>query len=580
MRDGEVQRPGFLWRGILILLPLGLLAAAGLYSLRQDRALADVEARERARQYADSLVLNLSNRLATLAPDPALSSIEIGPHHELVAIGGSTNRAHLPWPPTPASSSAAQALFDQALLESNPVTRDHEFAEVETNRAARSEAGLPLWLMAEYQRVKLHPSPTAADALSSDAINFPSFVTPEILRAAQGLGANKDWTEEWRRDQRGREFYQAAIPALRQSGPAFWFGPGDQWFVVVRGAQLIPLLRADVMNAQRAALAIGRPPYVGGAIILGNAGSFQTDGLVELARARAGPVRARVDLANPAVLYGRQRRRTMWFAAVILLSAAAAGLGLAGAWRGYEEQRRLSEMKSNFVSSVSHELRAPIASMRLLAEGLERGRVADAVKQKEYYQLLSQEARRLSTLIENILDYSRIEQGRKKYEMEPANLAALARQTVAVMAPAATERKVRLTLSLPGAADPESAGPRGPDREPCLNCDGLAIQQALINLIDNAVKHSPPGCGVTVGLEEGADACVLWVEDQGPGIPPGEQAKIFERFYRRGTELRRETQGIGVGLTIVKHIVEAHGGRVVVRSEVGQGSRFTLELPK
>jgi len=106
-----------------------------------------------------------------------------------------------------------------------------------------------------------------------------------------------------------------------------------------------------------------------------------------------------------------------------------------------------------------------------------------------------------------------------------------------------------------------------------------ALQQALVNLIDNAIKHSPKGAAVKVGLDVEADALRLWVEDQGEGIPSGEQERIFERFYRRGSELRRETQGVGIGLSIVKHIVEAHGGRIQVRSDIGHGSRFTIELP-
>jgi signal transduction histidine kinase len=123
-------------------------------------------------------------------------------------------------------------------------------------------------------------------------------------------------------------------------------------------------------------------------------------------------------------------------------------------------------------------------------------------------------------------------------------------------------------------------------------CDGLAIQQALVNLLDNAIKHSPGGEKILVGLELSGKSehrtpnverptsnFQIWVEDHGPGIPPEEHEKIFERFYRRGSELRRETQGIGIGLTIVKHIVEGHGGKVVVRSAVGEGSSFTIELP-
>jgi signal transduction histidine kinase len=119
-----------------------------------------------------------------------------------------------------------------------------------------------------------------------------------------------------------------------------------------------------------------------------------------------------------------------------------------------------------------------------------------------------------------------------------------------------------------------------------VEMDGKAMQQALVNLIDNAIKHSPRGSGISVGLEfpdtprgTQTGSVRLWVEDRGEGIPPAEHQKIFERFYRLGSELRRETQGVGIGLSIVKHIVEAHGGKITVRSAIGEGSRFTIELP-
>ncbi|MGA2557903.1 MAG: HAMP domain-containing sensor histidine kinase, partial [Verrucomicrobiota bacterium] len=263
-----------------------------------------------------------------------------------------------------------------------------------------------------------------------------------------------------------------------------------------------------------------------------------------------------------------EQRRTRLFSALIGAVVLVATAGLLAARRAFYQQQRLSEMKTNFVSSVSHELRAPIASMRLLSESLERGKISDAGKKQEYYRFLVQESRRLTSLIENVLDFSRIEQGRKEYQREPADLDAIVEDTIKLMLPCAAEKQVEL-------ARHPLIGPG-----PLVSCDGLALQQALINLIDNAIKHSPPGAKVEVGLEDGAPNGVrLWVEDQGPGIPPEEHEKIFERFYRRGSELRRETQGIGIGLTIVKHIVEAHGGRVLVRSAVGQGSRFTIQLP-
>jgi signal transduction histidine kinase len=229
-------------------------------------------------------------------------------------------------------------------------------------------------------------------------------------------------------------------------------------------------------------------------------------------------------------------------------------------------------MKSNFVSSVSHELRAPIASVRLMSESIDRGTVPDESRRREYFRFIVQECRRLSALVENVLDFSRIEQGRKEYEFEPTDVVELTRQTVKLMEPTAAEREITFRLALPETP--------GLPAQPCV--DGRAVQQALVNLIDNALKHSPRGSAVTVGLEEanGNGKVRLWVEDNGPGIAVEEQERIFERFYRCGSELTRQTQGVGIGLSIVKHIVEAHGGRVVVRSAPGEGSRFTLELPE
>ncbi len=304
-------------------------------------------------------------------------------------------------------------------------------------------------------------------------------------------------------------------------------------------------------------------------------------------------LRWNVHLASPQMLFARQRERTGLFGLLIGVSAAAALVGFITARRAFYRQQHLVEMKSNFVSSVSHELRAPIASVRLMAEGLERGRVLEPAKQHEYFRFIVQECRRLSSMIENVLDFSRIEQGRKQYEFEPTDLRALVEQTTQLMITQAVERQIGLETVVTGEPDnPE--------------VDGRAIQQALVNLIDNALKHSPNGSLIRVGLEFPARklnesssrhepthysppedqsrltpvaTVFLFVEDKGEGIPPEEHSRIFERFYRCGSELRRETQGVGIGLSIVKHIVEAHGGKVLVRSAVGEGSRFTIALP-
>jgi len=260
-----------------------------------------------------------------------------------------------------------------------------------------------------------------------------------------------------------------------------------------------------------------------------------------------------------------RRERFLMFTAIISLAVTAALTGLASAFRTFQEQWRLSEMKSNFVSSVSHELRAPLASVRLMAESLERGKVPEEEKRQEYYELIGRECRRLTALIENVLDFARMDQGRKQYQMEPTDLVTLMRHTVKGMEAYAAERTVALKLEIEGEA-----------RE--VELDGQAMQQAVINLIDNAVKFSPKQGEVDVKLAF-EDGCVcIGVRDQGPGIPQWERKRIFERFYRSGQELRRETQGVGIGLSIVKHVVEAHGGQILLNSEVGRGSEFVIVL--
>jgi len=324
-------------------------------------------------------------------------------------------------------------------------------------------------------------------------------------------------------------------------------------------------------------------------------------------------------LIGADVLYAAQTKRVVWFGVLIAVSTVAAGLALLSLWRNFHRQLRLAELKDNFVSSVSHELRAPIASVRLMAEGLERGRVVEPEKQHEYFRFIVQECQRLTALIQNVLDVSRIDFGRKQYDFELANVSKLVSETVNSMQPAANERQIllrgerdRLGPSsgrpadwLTAANDESTTVPLGPQNvfgetpktagetpalpmstEPSLLnavIDARAIQQALVNLIDNALKHSPSGSEVIVSAATRHDDARAWleisVEDHGEGIPAVEHERIFERFYRVGSELRRQTPGAGIGLSIVKDIVEAHHGRVRVQSAPGKGSRFAMELP-
>ncbi len=344
--------------------------------------------------------------------------------------------------------------------------------------------------------------------------------------------------------------YAAASPAVELAS-----GPGQLDLPLIVPSDAVPRFAGELLRMAPDAMPLQQPSAAGIVRLVGVPGAHTfTLGL---------------ELTDADALYASYRRR-LWLAAGLVLAATLAALGgLAGAWRAYERQRRLGEMKSNFVASVSHELRAPIGAMRLMTESLERGTVADTGRQQEYFRIIGQECRRLSSLVENVLDFSRIDRGSREYVFEPADLDALVARTVEIMRPYAAERQVKLVLATFAADRP--AGLR--------RIDGAAIQQALTNLVDNAIKHSPAGAIVAVELQADAASARIFVEDDGPGIPEEEQKRIFEPFYRLGSELRRETQGVGIGLSIAKHIVEAHGGQITVDSRPGTGSGFTIVLP-
>lgn len=297
----------------------------------------------------------------------------------------------------------------------------------------------------------------------------------------------------------------------------------------------------------------------------------------------------RIHLNDPDVVFAAQQRRQWLFGGIILAAAAVAGLAAWQMQRSIQRQQTLNEEQSNFIASVSHELRVPLASLRLLAEGLASGRVAEGKQRHQYAGLLLQETRRLGRLVENVLDFGRIEQGRKEYQFEPTDLVRLVSATVRSFEPIAAERKVRIAWTEPSGF--QSIG--GTEAVIEFLADGVALQQALSNLLDNALKHAPEGSVVTVRVEPwraapgepsappaGPSSVVrISVRDAGPGIPPEDRQRIFERFFRRGSELRRETQGVGLGLAIVRHIVTAHRGRVWVADVPGPGACLVMEFP-
>ena len=219
----------------------------------------------------------------------------------------------------------------------------------------------------------------------------------------------------------------------------------------------------------------------------------------------------------------------------------------------------LAKLKSDFVSNVSHELRTPLALIRLYAETLEQ-------KYQEYYQIIRKESERLTALINNILDFSRIEAGRKEYEFRETDIADLVRSTL---------DSYRYQIEQQGFALEESIDPD----LPAVRVDREAIARALVNLVNNALKYSNHDKYLGVKLYRDNSAVKLEVADHGIGIARRDQSKIFEKFYRAGDPLVHNTKGSGLGLSLVRHITEAHGGEIAVESAPGTGSKFTLSLP-
>ncbi|HJQ22621.1 MAG TPA: HAMP domain-containing sensor histidine kinase [Blastocatellia bacterium] len=240
--------------------------------------------------------------------------------------------------------------------------------------------------------------------------------------------------------------------------------------------------------------------------------------------------------------------------------------GIALTLRTAARAMKLSQMKSDFVSNVSHELRTPLASIRVFGEFLKLGRVKDATKMREYGEYIETESRRLTQLINNILDFSRIESGQKRYHFYPTDLCELVADTLKVFEVRLKQDEFKIHFTAQAGL-------------PRVAIDSDAMIQALVNLLDNAVKYSGASRDITIKLDRQDEWVTLAVSDRGVGIPEEDQEKVFERFHRVSTGLVHDVKGSGLGLAIVKHIVEAHGGKVTLDSRPGRGSTFTIFLP-
>jgi signal transduction histidine kinase len=234
--------------------------------------------------------------------------------------------------------------------------------------------------------------------------------------------------------------------------------------------------------------------------------------------------------------------------------------------RDVDRDVQLADMRARFVSSVSHELKTPLTSIRMFAETLALGRHRTNLDRSEYLHTIVNESERLSRLVDNVLDVTRIEEGRRIYQMQPVSLADVVDSAV---------RAVQYPLSQQGFhLDLDVA-----DDLPLVTADRDALQQALLNLIANAMKYSGQSRTIALRLRRENRDAAIEVIDRGIGIDESHQDQIFEKYYRvRSTDTDRGP-GAGLGLTLAMHAVAAHGGRLQVSSALGRGSTFTVRIP-
>ena len=289
-------------------------------------------------------------------------------------------------------------------------------------------------------------------------------------------------------------------------------------------------------------------------------------GIMQDVRIDGMPWRIQVWPSEPAAIYADMRQRQNLSMAILVFVATLLVFGSYITVRIVRRELEIARMRADFVSTVSHEFRSPLTGIRQLGEMLLDGRAIDERKQRSYFKMIVQESDRLTRLVENILDFSRMEEGRKEYRFEPLNTSRWLQRLVADF-----ETEI--------AADGVAVERDIPEGLPPISADSEALGSAVHNLLDNAVKYSPGAKAVWLDAEAAGGEVRIVVRDRGVGISECDRKHIFDRFYRADGEISRRIKGAGLGLSLVRHIVTAHGGTVEYESQVGEGSTFSIRLP-
>jgi two-component system phosphate regulon sensor histidine kinase PhoR len=271
---------------------------------------------------------------------------------------------------------------------------------------------------------------------------------------------------------------------------------------------------------------------------------------------------------SEALFNPKAQARAKHFSQIILIPLALGVivLGLIVLYLSNVRERRLSRLKSDFIANVSHEFKTPLSLIRMFVELLLMGKVTDDKKAKHYHDVILRETERLTSLIDNVLNISKIEHGQGSYSFMTRSVSDAVGHGVEICRDRLEKSKIKLEYKVDGNV-------------PNASIDDHAITLAVVNLIDNAAKYARGTDMVGVEVSHINDHIHIDVIDHGVGIPPNQKKKIFERFYRIPSPENLKQRGSGIGLSLVKHIAEGHGGTVHVMSAQGKETRFTIQLP-
>jgi len=506
---------GFRFGILLILLAALAMAVMAWRGLQNHRELVWSEARDEAEEVADRFEDELEREVRKIR--------------------------FYDYPPAPGS-------FD--FLPQAPL--DDLRAQMDLNE--RTTAGLPVSVLAAYEVARRTGSVRDGELARDLAMTrWPDLTSPLVLKRLAGLaethsweGDFSDWEKLWRADENARDL-------IRETNQEGWFSKdGLLYRIQELGEKEYSYL---VLSQESWDWKDGRDfgmEIAGNDFSLGEAGKNLVKRSLQNATLSVG-------ILDTAALEKEWRSRRDGTLLMLTLASLVIAAGVWMMMKGILKEKRAINAKGQFVASVTHELRAPVGSMRLMADALEGGKLT-AKKEGEFHRLMARESGRLSVLIENVMDLARVEDGRRAIHREVFSLPGLVIEVCEMMALPALEKKVSFKQD-------------GPELE--VEADPLVIRQVLVNLIDNAIKFSPPNGAVLIAWGES-----WWfsVADQGPGIPKEDHELIFERFYRREDELRRKTQGVGIGLSLVKELVTLHDGSVKVEQD--EGAVFRVEFAK